>query len=282
MVIFRPFERGAGTLVALKAHGLVQRSLVALRVLIEDRSGGRRVLIGTVLLCSWAIAAPRAAAQTLAVSPVGVQFAPGQVSAMVTLANRGDMATSFQVRVMAWHQTADRVVVTGSLQPSAAGIIASPPLGTIGPGQTQTIRLLCIRPPVSRESVYRLIIDQLPPPASPGRVRLVLRMSLPVFAEPQGGTAPTVTWSVFSTSKGTMLEARNTGTRHVSLTDIRLASAGRTQAIGAGQLPYLLAGATRRWRIGPGLRLAVGMPVNITASTDSRIVLRQVTVVAAP
>jgi fimbrial chaperone protein len=244
-------------------------------------------LIGTMLLLALMtlapeVVVPRVAAQGLSVSPVGLTFAPGQTDAVVTLSNRGDVATSFQVRSMVWEQTSRQVVVVAPQRGVATGLIASPPLGTIEPGQTQTIRLLLVQPPRNREATYRLIIDQLPPPESPGQVRLVLRMSLPIFVEPRGSAAADVAWSILATPGAAVLQAHNNGTRHISLTAIHLTSAGRSVTVGADQLPYLLAGASRQWPIAPSLPLRDGARVGITAMTDTHLVLRQVAVVAAP
>ncbi len=63
-------------------------------------------------------------------------------------------------------------------------MVASPPAVTIAPGASQVARLILRKPPEGKEATYRLLVDQIPPPAAPGTVRVALRLSIPVFAEP--------------------------------------------------------------------------------------------------
>jgi len=114
---------------------------------------------------------------------------PGQLTAVLTVIADGNAETSFQVRPYAWTQPneSDQLTPTSELA-------VSPPLGTIPPGGTQVIRLVLRQAPTAREANYRILLDQIPPPAAPGTVRLALRLSIPVFAEPAARTAPQLQW----------------------------------------------------------------------------------------
>jgi fimbrial chaperone protein len=223
--------------------------------------------------------APGARAQSLTVLPVTIQMAPGQMAAALTVINQGDRETSFQVRAFAWRQSGadDQLSPTDEL-------LASPPLGTIAPGASQVVRLVVRQPPQGREATYRILLDQIPPPAEPGVVRIALRLSIPVFAVPATRVVAHLLWRVESRGGQTALVAVNDGTSHLVMRDIALrASDGTALQVAANLSPYILAGSTRRWRIlTPRLPLAPGAIVRLTANTNGGTVDQQVRVDAGP
>lgn len=223
-------------------------------------------------------AAGIARAQGLSVFPVNVQLAPGQLAAALTVTNQSDGEISFQVRPLLWQQQdgAEHLATTEDL-------LASPPLGTIPAGATQVVRLVLRKPPQGREASYRILLDQIPPPASPGTVRIALRLSIPIFAEPAMRAVPHLQWRIVSSSRQSYLEALNDGDRHETVRDIMLASPGSTDKIEANVSPYILANSTRRWRIvTPGPPLAPGANLRVTAQMDSGPLDQPVPVVAGP
>jgi fimbrial chaperone protein len=181
----------------------------------------------------------------LGVVPVSFELQPGQMTAVLTIQNDTDREADFQVRPYAWGQP------DGNDQLSATdALMASPPLGRVSVGAGQVVRLVLRRPAQTQEASYRLLLDQVPPPPQPGVVSFALRLSIPVFAEPSGHTAPHVRWSVQSDGGGYYLVAVNDGGRHDAFRDMALTSAdGRPIALEQNVSPYVLAGATRRWRI---------------------------------
>jgi fimbrial chaperone protein len=197
-------------------------------------------------LVTCAVAAASAGAQALSVQPVTIQLLAGQRAAAMTVVNQGLVETSFQVRAFAWGQAADgSEVLTNS-----DAIVASPPLGTIPPGGRQVVRLILREAPQDRESSYRLLLDQIPPPAAPGTVQVALRLSLPIFALPTAKVAPTVRFSIEQAAGAAYLVASNDGKRHEKIQDIELRNGTSTVLrVEAGSSPYVLPGAVRRWRI---------------------------------
>ncbi len=187
-----------------------------------------------------------ALAQGLTVLPVTIVMSPGQMAATLTIINQGDADAAFQVRAFSWKQQGD----VDQLAPTDE-LLASPPLGTMAAGATQVIRLVLRHPPTTIEASYRILLDQIPPPAAPGMVRIALRLSIPVFAEPATRIETDLAWRI----EGGALVASNSGSKHDVLRDITL---GGTKVDGNAS-PYVLPGATRRWRIlGPataGMRL---------------------------
>ncbi len=209
------------------------------------------------------LAAGAARAQTLAIQPVTVQLAPGQMAATVTVVNQGTSDSAFQVRPFAWdvQDGQDRLSATDQL-------IASPPLGTIAPGGTQLIRLVLHAAAQGKEAAYRIWIDQIPSASEAGAVRIALRVSIPVFAEPDSRVAPALAWHVALQDGKAYLVADNSGTRHESVRDIVLSRpGGGAIAVEGGISPHVLAGASRRWRL-DGALPGAGSQLRITAHTD--------------
>src|SRR5690348_16301461 len=130
------------------------------------------VLVSALALCAGA--AP-AAAQAITVMPVVVDIQPGQLAATLSVSGQAGNETSYQDRAFAWKQDGgnDRLDPTDD-------IVLSPPLGVIAANATQIVRIVIRHPPKDRESVYRILLDQIPPPSAPGSVRIAVRLSLPV------------------------------------------------------------------------------------------------------
>jgi fimbrial chaperone protein len=221
-----------------------------------------------------------AGAQGIMISPVNVVMAPGQAAATLTIANGGDHEISFQIRAFAWQQGH-----AGDWQLARTNeLLVSPPLGTIAPGATQIARMVLSRTPQDRELSYRILIDEIPPPARAGVVRVVLRLSIPVFAEPAGIAAPHVQWRIAREGTRAWLVAFNDGTRHQSVREITLHAAdGRTLPLKADTPPYVLAGGEHRWSIQPDGRLpASGTVLRLTALGDGGAIDQQVRVDGGP
>ena len=179
------------------------------------------------------------------VVPVSFELQPGQMTAVLTIQNDTDREADFQVRPYAWGQPGGN----DQLSPTDV-LMASPPLGRVSVGAGQVVRLVLRQPAQAQEASYRILLDQVPPPPQPGVVGFALRLSIPVFAEPSGHVAPHVRWSVQSDGGADYLVAVNDGGRHDTFRDMALTSAdGRPIALEQNVSPYVLAGATRRWRI---------------------------------
>src|SRR5580704_6037551 len=134
--------------------------------------------VGFMLAILALFAGGTARAQSLMVLPVNVRMAPGQRTASVTVVNHGATEASIQIRAYAWTQPNGKEQLTLS-----DVVLVSPPIASIAPGGTQIVRLVLRQSPQDREATYRILLDQIPPPATPGTVRVVLRMSIPIFAQ---------------------------------------------------------------------------------------------------
>ena len=228
--------------------------------------------------CAWLACSP-AAAQGLEVTPTNVLMGPGQTAAALTVVNREDREVSFQIRGFAWRQDPQG---NDTLEPSA-NLLASPPIATIQPGGSQVVRLILRQPPQGQEGTYRILFDQLPPPHEGGVVRILLRLSIPVFAEPQTQVVPQVRWRIAREDGRWWLIASNSGNRHLSVSNLKLFGAdGQQLELDVSSPPHILAGATRRWRIATTAPLSPRDVVHLTATADVGTIDERITPDSTP
>jgi len=219
-----------------------------------------------------------AGAQAFKVIPVNIGMAAGQRTATLTVINEGSTETAIQIRAYAWNQPDGNDQLATSNE-----VVASPPLTTIPAGATQVVRLVIRRTPEGREATYRILLDQIPPAAVPGEVRIVLRMSIPIFAQPTNRTASHVQFHVERDAGQTYLVGINDGLRHDAIRDVVLSTSdGRKLTIASGAAPYFLAGVTRRWLItAQGPQPLTNETLRMTARADKGAIEQQVRVVGA-
>jgi fimbrial chaperone protein len=220
-----------------------------------------------------------ARAQALAVLPVNILLSPGQRATSLTVTNMGTSNTAIQIRAYAWHQQDGEDRLTTSDE-----IVASPPLASIAAGATQVVRLILRQSPQGSEATYRILIDQIPPPAEPGIVHVVLRLSIPVFAQPLTRAVSHLQFHIESDAGQAYLVGINDGLRHEAIRDIELSTNdGRKLKEDSGASPYILAGSTRRWHI--AVQGSFPLPnetLRLTAHADAGAIEQKVPVVAKP
>jgi fimbrial chaperone protein len=219
-----------------------------------------------------------ARAQSLSVLPVNIQMAPGEQATTLTVTNQGATKTAVQIRAYAWNQDGNDDQLTASNE-----MVVSPPIATINPGDSQVVRLILRQPPQGKEATYRILLDQIPPAAEPGIVHLVLRLSIPIFAQPTTRADAHVEFRAEVKDGQTYLVATNDGLRHEAIRGIELSTVdGRKIKTESSASPYILAGTTRRWKIDTPDSLP--MPdgtLRLTAHSDAGAIEQQVQVVAA-
>jgi fimbrial chaperone protein len=239
----------------------------------------RRVAAAGALAAGFTLLLPGLArAQGLTVLPVNIEMPAGQMTTTMTVINNGTTETSVQIRALAWTQSDGNEQLTASDE-----VMASPPIATIAPGATQVVRLVLSKAPTGKEATYRLLLDQIPPVAAPGTVRLALRLSIPIFAQPETRALPHVVYHIESGGGTTTLVAVNDGARHDTVRDVKLVSPGGGTNTAAAGSPYVLSGSTRRWVIATSGRApALGDSVQLTGLTDTGPLDVAVPVVARP
>lgn len=179
-------------------------------------------------------------AQSLSVSPVTFNLAASQQATSLTVRNDGAEETVVQIRPFAWTQQPDDVLAP------ADDVVVSPRIVTIPPRSNQVFRVLVRHKATSKELTYRLILDQIPRASEPGAVRMVLRISMPIFVEPVAPANPGVRFRLARRDGDTVLVLENPGARHETLRNVMLRDTkGAPIVIKNGGSPYLLAGATR-------------------------------------
>jgi fimbrial chaperone protein len=218
-------------------------------------------------------------AQSLSVLPVNIFLGPGEKAATLTVTNQGSSKTSIQIRAFAWNQQADDDQLTTTNE-----VVVSPPIASIAAGASQVVRLILRQTPQSREATYRILLDQIPPPAEAGVVHIVLRMSIPIFAQPMTRALPHVQFHIEVHAGQVYLVGINDGLRHEAIHDIELSTSdGRTLKESPSSSPYILAGVTRRWNIDAQGPLPLpSETLRLTAQSVSGAIEQQVPVVAAP
>ncbi len=241
----------------------------------------RSAVVAGILFVLGLLAAPggSSAAQALAVLPVNVNMVGGERSSTITVVNHGTEPTAIQIRVYQWTQDdgTDRLI-------DSSAVLASPPLATIAAGGSQLIRLVLRQAVATDEATYRIILDQIPPAALPGVIRVALRMSIPIFVEPASKAVAQLQFHIDSSKGQDFLVAINHGRRHEVVRETVVSTSdGRTMKTASSGSPYVLAGATRRWLIsGQGSLLVPGEAVRLAGRLDGGAFEQQIEVVKNP
>lgn len=226
-----------------------------------------------ILLCGL-----RASAQVLSVQPVNIFLHAGEQTTTLGVTNQAATDTAVQVRAYLWTQKngVDTLTPTHDL-------LVSPPIATIPAHATQIIRLVQRSSPPKQEVTYRILVDQIPPAAAPGTIRIVLRLSIPIFAEPMAQANPHDLFHVERSGDKLTLVGVNDGNRHDALHNIQLkTSDGLVLKSMSGSSPYLLPGSTQRWELTGGKLPDATNSLNLSAVGINGTVHERVTVAAAP
>ena len=216
-------------------------------------------------------------AAVLNVSPVRVEIAARERSALITIRNEGSEPASLQADIHHWAQNEDGDDVLGDTE----DLLIVPRIFTIPAGKSQVVRIgKLVEASADAEGTYRLIITELALPeeiASGSGINVRLRLSLPVFLAPGEGAEPSVR-VVRSQRHEDRLEVvmTNSGNATAQILGFRLSRSG--DPVFGGGAPdeptedpiqvggYLLPGATRPFM----LPLPADADVSaVTALTDT-------------
>ena len=207
-----------------------------------------------------------AAAGGLGVSPIRIHLSDGMPTAAMTLENNSARATVVQLQLLAWEAKGEQ----DSYQPTEE-LVASPPIATIQPGETQIVRVGLSRDvDPQRELAYRLYIEEVPPPPKPDQqgLQVALRIGVPVFVEPRKAARPELAWRIErSVAEGLTLHVINNGNAHVRLMSFRLRAADDARLLDQRQIVgYLLPGQSRHWNMRFQQRVPAGrLLLSVTA-----------------
>jgi fimbrial chaperone protein len=208
-------------------------------------------------------------AASLQVAPVSIEVPAPAAAAIIKLRNEGKSPLNAQIRVFRWVQKngQDRLEATDNL-------VASPPIATLAPNADYTVRLVRVRKqPVSSGESYRLLVDELPDPATRRNrvVTFLVRYSIPVFFYPSDAAEAKITWSVERQHGRIYVSAKNFGDRHVRVSALKLRDGhGTTMSFGAGLAGYALGHSEMRWTAPADARqFTIDNSVVISAQGDS-------------
>ena len=208
------------------------------------RAALRRAVALTLLA-----AATTAAAGSFSISPIRVEIAGGGRVQVLTVRNEEDRPVVVQLRTLAWSQVdgQDRLEATRDL-------LATPPLFTLAAHGQQVVRVATRRgADAVRELDYRLLVEEVPPAAPAGftGLQVALRLSLPVFVQPQAAAHAALSWSAAWLADGRLqLRARNDGAAHVQVLDFDVQLPGASQPPLHNSLArYLLPGSAAEWTL---------------------------------
>jgi fimbrial chaperone protein len=228
-----------------------------------------RVRAFTVLVTACFVWFPaRAWPGSLQVSPISIEVqAPGH-AATITLRNEETRPLNAQIRVFHWTQ------VNGEekLEPTD-DVVASPPIARLSPKVDYTVRLVRVTTrALSAGESYRLLVDELPDPATRGNrvVNLVMRYSIPIFFYPHDADEAKLVWSIEQRNGRIYVSAKNSGTRHARISVLTIRDKnGAIAFFGNGLTGYVLGRTTMRW-IAPGNthRMVATNSVVISAQSD--------------
>lgn len=112
------------------------------------------------------------------VSPVHPNVLPGQRSASLTVSNDSDQSATLDVRVKKWLvQNLDGT----DLLDDTDSVILSRPVVVVPARASVTIRLIVRSRSTAPEDTYRVIVNDITPPTSDGKVALRMNSVLPFF-----------------------------------------------------------------------------------------------------
>ena len=208
------------------------------------KKSGRAALTAVLpLLLSW----QSLWAGTFSISPLRVEFSPGNETQVVRITNEGDTTLSIQVQGFEWSQAANG---DDQFEP-AESLIAVPTVFSVEPGERQIVRVGVLDPDFGDlERSYRLFFTELAPPAAasgPG-VSMRLRISIPAFVAPMDEPRPRLSLEGFSRDGDSVgITLKNTGNQHVQIRRLSLhgGPSVESEVVESAGGVYLLPGTSR-------------------------------------
>jgi len=232
-----------------------------------------RVIINAVFgLCVFLAAANVVNATDLGVSPVRVTLSDKQKMGTLTVRNNGAEPVPMQLEVLNWSQEEGNDVFTPTRE-----LIVNPPIFTIPAGGSQLIRVGLRRAPdAQRELIYRIFLQELPPPPSPefNGTKMLMRVSLPVFVLPKVAAKPVLRWQAVRTSDGSLkISLTNNGNAHIQIINFSLSKPGSAQPwITQKASDYALIGQSLDWILPASADYSIpqsGTTIQLFAQTDA-------------
>jgi fimbrial chaperone protein len=207
-------------------------------------------VLASVLASAAAFWLPPASAGSFSLSPLRMELSQSATTAALTVRNEDAAPAIVQVETYAWSQPGGE----DKLEPTK-DLLVSPTVFTLAPNGSQLVRVALRRPAdAKRELAYRLILQEVPPQASPDFTGLTvaLRLSMPVFVTANSPSPANLVWSASRGQDGRLvLGAANDGETHAKILNVSLVPLTGTAApLQQSVAAYVLPGASRSWTIG--------------------------------
>jgi fimbrial chaperone protein len=196
-------------------------------------------------------------AASLQVAPVLVEVPAPGATATLKLRNEGTKPLDAQIRIFQWTQVDGADVLTPTID-----VVASPPAASLRPNTDYTVRIVRTKKePVASEEAYRLLIDELPGPAT-------TQVNSVFFTLP--GAAPKLSWELQRRANKPVVVANNTGDRRIRLAKLKITDGkGGVASFGDGLAGYVLSHASMNFVVPANARgFGVGGLASISAQSD--------------
>jgi fimbrial chaperone protein len=205
------------------------------------------------LLASPLLLVPRLAlASEFDVAPVMVELSEKASSATVVLTNRDKQPLRFHVTAFAWSQREDGEMALEATK----DIVFFPAMLVLNPKESRQIRVGTKVKPGSVERSYRLFVEELPPlkkqdEAESNQVRMLTKMSLPVFVRALQPKAAASLTTLALKGRELRFSIKNTGNAHMRVQKVLLSAKAAGKTIHEQELPgwYVLAAGVRTYEV---------------------------------
>jgi len=202
-----------------------------------------------------------------------LELSSARTAGVIKIVNNDTHDVSLQIRAYDWVQKDSQDVLTPTQT-----LIISPPVFTVAPGASQTIRIVSRRPAETTEVAYRLLVDEIPTAAASPAINFKFRISMPIFIAPNAAANLKMGWSI-SAGKSPKLIVANLGNRRGRMLNLVLTLPnGKKITPPAGANPYTLAGMTREYVVDTESPLAAGSRIKMSANSDAGPVDTEITV----
>lgn len=217
-------------------------------------------------------------ASNISVEPTTVILTPKNTVQSITVANADVQPLLLQIQSMAWTQMNG----LDSYQ-NTQDLLISPPIVNIPPGEERIIRIGFINQafPLKAERPYRIFLQQVLTDKethliNSDKIKVALRIGIPVFIEPQTNPQPQLIWKRTVSKNGEIfLSANNIGTKHVKINAIQIKDANNKTFL-LDDFKYILPNSTQYWTLPKDRHIQSPLSLRIEASDQSteKIILK--------
>jgi fimbrial chaperone protein len=213
------------------------------------------------------LAASHAWAGSIEITPVRISLADASKTGVLTVRNTGTSESVVQVTLNKWTLNGQDYAYAQSQE-----LVITPVTFRLAAGAQQIIRIgLRGAVPANKEAAYRLLVEEVPPPPTPGFTGavLVVRHDLPVFVAPVDKAKATLNIDLRCTAQGAQLLVANTGNMHNQLRNVTLRDIDTKKELAKWDaFDYLLPDAEKTWSLAQAAPAAVGKKLVVTMVTD--------------